>query len=445
MKSKIQPTFALRKKNASDKKGRVCVFISFTINKGESKRVVFPMKSLVSGKPFSIPVSSWDKENNRCFIRGSVEDKAYQKSINNQIDAIRIAVRQIVGECETHHHNISTVILSEARIYEKIKEIDNFTDAPEPTKMDFVSNYWEAFIERAKENKVSHGGKPYKPRAIVNYQKTLNGFKLYEKERRHHYMFAEIDHAFYEDFVGYMRENEKQQNTIGESIKNLKALMNRALLEGVHSNTVFKSFVVLNEEVDNVYLTEEEVERLYNYHFTEPNQMLDKYRDLFLIGCYTGLRWEDYKSLRRENFTKTAKGTDIIRIKAAKTGIKVEIPFIWRHLKDIVNKYDYAFPVVAEQNFNEHIKVACMLAEINAPVLISSGKHKRDKPWEKWELVSSHTARRTACTNMYRRGIPAISIMKISGHKRESTFMKYIKITAEENADLIAEKYAEKD
>ena len=78
-------------------------------------------------------------------------------------------------------------------------------------------------------------------------------------------------------------------------------------------------------------------------------------------------------------------------------------------------------------------------------MVITSGKKKRDAPYEKWELVSTHTARRSACTNMYLRGIPTIAIMKISGHKRESTFLKYIKVSAEENADYIAEHYAEKD
>ena len=88
--------------------------------------------------------------------------------------------------------------------------------------------------------------------------------------------------------------------------------------------------------------------------------------------------------------------------------------------------------------------MACLAAGINTPILITSGKYKRDTTYEKWELVSSHTARRTACTNMFLKGIPTIAIMKISGHKKESTFMKYIKVSAEENADYIAENYAEK-
>lgn len=52
----------------------------------------------------------------------------------------------------------------------------------------------------------------------------------------------------------------------------------------------------------------------------------------------------------------------------------------------------------------------------------------------KYKLVSSHTARRSFATNAYLAGVPTISIMKITGHKTESAFMKYIKISGKENA-----------
>jgi integrase len=55
----------------------------------------------------------------------------------------------------------------------------------------------------------------------------------------------------------------------------------------------------------------------------------------------------------------------------------------------------------------------------------------------KFELVASHTARRSFATNAYKAGVPAISIMKITGHHKSETLMKYIKITEEENAVLM--------
>lgn len=443
--NKIEPTFAVRKKNASDSFGWVSAFINFTIQKGQSKRVCFTIKNLSTGKPYKIPVSIWDKARNRCLIKGSVKEKEYYNAVNLHIKEITVAVEQIVEECEATHTNITSAIFSEDAIYDKVKRIAAFTETPEPTKDNLLVHYWEDFIQRAKDGRVNHNGKPYKKTAIISYQKCLNSFYEFEKEQKHKYTFDEIDKKFYDLYVADMLQKGKMQNTIGERIKNLKALMHRSYDEGLHSNLAFQKFVKPEEDVDNVYLTEEELEQLFQCKFIGSNQMLEKYRDLFLVGCYTGLRWEDYKSIRKENFDTSSKGNPILRIRTAKTDTLVVIPILWKHFSDILEKYDYNLPKVSEQKFNKYIKMACLSAGIKSPVVITSGKNKREEPYEKWELVSSHTARRSACTNMFLRGIQAISIMMISGHKKESTFMKYIKVSAEENADYLAENYAEKD
>ena len=443
--SKIEPTFAVRKKKSTDTIGWVSAFISYTLVKGESKRVCFTMKDLTTGKPYKIPVLAWDKKNNRCFMKGSVAEKELYQAINAQIKEIEIAVKQIVAECDAKHCSVSSAILSEENIYKKIKHIETFSDSPEPKRNNLLVKYWENFIERAKRGEVNHSGRPYKKRAIIAYQKCLNAFSAFEKEKKHHYTFDEIDKGFYDSYIAYMMDEGKMLNTIGERIKNLKAMMHRSYGEGLHSNLAFQSFSMPSEEVDNIYLTEPELDKLYLAKYTDGNEMLDKYRDLFLVGCFTGLRWEDYKSIKKEDFTISPKGNPVLVVRTAKTGTRVVIPFIWKHLKDILEKYNYSLPRVSEQKFNQNIKVACLNADIKAAVVITSGKYKRAEPYEKWQLVSSHTARRTACTNMFLRGIPTLAIMKISGHKKESTFMKYIKVSAEENADYIAENYAEKD
>ncbi len=58
--------------------------------------------------------------------------------------------------------------------------------------------------------------------------------------------------------------------------------------------------------------------------------------------------------------------------------------------------------------------------------------------FRKYELVCTHTARRSFATNAYKAGVPTIAIMKITGHTQESTFLRYIKVSAEENAEMLA-------
>ena len=84
-----------------------------------------------------------------------------------------------------------------------------------------------------------------------------------------------------------------------------------------------------------------------------------------------------------------------------------------------------------------------MAAYLREKVLksITRGGKKITTAYEKWQLVSSHTGRRSFATNLYKSGFPSISIMNITGHKTEAAFLKYIKVTPEEHARLLAEHW----
>lgn len=88
---------------------------------------------------------------------------------------------------------------------------------------------------------------------------------------------------------------------------------------------------------------------------------------------------------------------------------------------------------------NTQIKLIARAAGITSTVQINETRGGKNvtRQVSKCELVTTHTARRSAATNMYLAGIPSISIMKITGHRTEKNFMKYIRITQAENAALI--------
>lgn len=65
------------------------------------------------------------------------------------------------------------------------------------------------------------------------------------------------------------------------------------------------------------------------------------------------------------------------------------------------------------------------------------GGKNEQRTFRKYELVCTHTARRSFATNAYKAGVPTIAIMKITGHTKESTFLRYIKVSAEENAEML--------
>ena len=159
-------------------------------------------------------------------------------------------------------------------------------------------------------------------------------------------------------------------------------------------------------------------------------------RDLFLIGCYTGLRFSDLQQLRKEHFKN-----NFVEINTLKTGQKVIIPQHWI-ISEILKKYDYNLPrMISNQKMNEYLKELGRLAQIDSIIIINqnSGGLQYDKRYKKYELITVHTARRSFATNMYLNDIPTISIMQITGHTSEKIFLRYIKVTKEENANKLAQ------
>ena len=105
-------------------------------------------------------------------------------------------------------------------------------------------------------------------------------------------------------------------------------------------------------------------------------------------------------------------------------------------MQAILDKYENRLPKAYEQKVNKYIKEIASEAGIVDMVEVSyvENGEKKSHLVEKCELVKTHTARRSGATNMYLAGIPTIAIMKITGHKTEKEFMKYIKITEEQTA-----------
>lgn len=271
---------------------------------------------------------------------------------------------------------------------------------------------------------------------IKNYKGFIIQFDEFCKAMHKRYDFGDIDLKFYDDFVAYFTAKDYSINTIGRHVKELKIIMRAAREEGLHDNGLIESrkFRVLTAEVENIYLTESEIRAI-----AEVDLKGDKHksiaRDIFLVGCYTAQRFSDYSTINEGNIRTLDNGQKVIDLKQQKTGNKVVIP-IRAELQAILDKYENRLPKAYEQKVNKYIKEIAREAGIVDMVEVSyvENGEKKSHLVEKCELVKTHTARRSGATNMYLAGIPTIAIMKITGHKTEKEFMKYIKITEEQTA-----------
>ncbi len=296
--------------------------------------------------------------------------------------------------------------------------------------------YIQYFIDNSHTRTNIKTGNPVCYKMRREYQVTFNYLKEYAKEHGEP-DFIDIDLEFYDQFVDFLRKKGLSINTIGKKIQTLKIFLNSATEQGINHYQKYKSknFVAISEESDNIYLTKEELKKFYEHDFTALPH-LERVRDKFIVASWTGLRYSDLQQVTPD---KIKDNGTFIELKQKKTGKKVFIP-VHPMVMAILNKYNGSLPkTISNQKYNEYLKDAAKLAGIDE-VFIKTASHngmKHEKKYLKYELISSHTARRSFCTNAYEDNIPTLAIMAISGHKTETAFLKYIKTDAKKHAEKV--------
>lgn len=309
-------------------------------------------------------------------------------------------------------------------------ELDKLHKArPEESgRIDFIK-FIEKFIEEAKTVKALN--------TVKSYQNTLKNLNLYCSHKKRRIDFEDVDLDFYNSFLTYLTKNLIfSQNTVGKHIKNLKVFLNEATDRGLNKKLDYKKsrFRKLTEDTDKIYLSSTELSKIYELDLSMKKK-LERARDLFILGCFTGLRFSDFIQLRKENIIDDNK----LKIRTQKTNETVIIP-IHRYVKEIFEKYDGMLPNnISNQKMNDYLKEVGELAELTAPIelTITKGGEQKKEVLKKYELITTHVARRSFATNLYLADVPSITIMKITGHRTEKSFLRYIRITQEENANKL--------
>jgi len=435
----MQTTFKIRSKDPQSEKP-VRIFVR--LKDGQTTDITIRT-------PLYIEPKNWNKKKQRPNYnkyKGTKDEPEFDR-INDNLDGIEKAIRKAFQN-EPDKSNINKDWLNSI--------VDKYLY---PQKFDGTLSFFEfieKFIERSGKHINTNTGAHVTLRTIQNYQKTYEDLIDYkEKHKLKSLDWQDVDMDFYYNFVEFLKNKpvkksrDKTQrgmalNTIGKRIRTLKVFLNAADAEEHPVKKIYKQFKAFNIESDNIYLTEEELKRILNYDFSN-NKKLERTRDMFIIASWVGLRYGDVKKLKPENFTDR-----FIRITQSKTNKSVVIP-IHPMVKQLLTKYDNKLPEpISNQKFNENLKevMEAVAAKENEKSLnekihqsLTVGDKTIHQSYKKHELVSSHTARRSFATNLYLKGVPSITIMKVTGHKTESAFLKYIKVSEEEHAKKIEEMW----
>ncbi|MGN6264762.1 MAG: tyrosine-type recombinase/integrase [Ginsengibacter sp.] len=299
--------------------------------------------------------------------------------------------------------------------------------------------FYDAFILRtASGARITKKGKVVAPESSKQYKVALNNLRDFNPNLN----YDDITQDFYNDYLKFLNKKGLALNTVGDQIKKLKAVMADGMNSGHHNNEAFKKFVKPSEDAVNVYLSEKELDEIIKADLIS-NPSYDRVRDLFLIESYTALRFSDLSRLTSKHI---ADG--YFTIEQQKTGKEVVIP-LHPVVKKIIAKHNGDLPkAISGQKYNEILKKICK----GIPSLTgheskrrTAGGLKTITTLHKWEMISSHTARRSFCTNEYLKGTPTLTIMAVSGHKTESAFLKYIKISPKEHAEKMKQLWEERE
>ena len=301
-------------------------------------------------------------------------------------------------------------------------------------------DHLDDFIEDSKGKVVNDVIKDYN-----SLKKHLKGFAKHTKQE---ITFLGINYQFYQKFVDYLtyhavKPDESKglaTNTVGKQIKNLKIFLKDCMRKKICRKIDLEDFKTLTEEVDKIYLTQEEIDRIANLDLSD-NEEWDQVRDYLLIGCLTGLRFSDFSTIQPFHI----KG-EFLSKKINKTHRTQTIPLKPEVLK-IFEKYDNQLPKMNNTKFNILAKKVGEKADIDDEIeqVYKKGSDKIRTLHKKYELISSHTCRRSFCTNEYLAGTPIFLIMKISGHKTQKSFMRYLKIDENDAAEKMMEMWRERE
>ncbi|MBP6978220.1 MAG: phage integrase SAM-like domain-containing protein [Bacteroidales bacterium] len=413
----IKPKFRLKEPN-SDRPSLILLSVYFDYN-----RIIYSTGQMIHP-------DQWDSDNQRVRESDNRAMNKIHEGINIELKKFETKIRQIFTQFE---------LLNVIPTVEEVKEqLDKeFKNKNPHRKIDLVS-FIESLIKDSKEGiRLTDEGKKISLYTIKGYGTTLNHLKEFHEKNRYPINFKNINKQFYGQFYQYFLKRNHSTNSIGKHIKNIKVFMGEALKRGLTDNREFreKEFRTIQEDTYQIYLTLEELQKIHNHDFSAIPH-LDRVRDIFLIGCFTGLRFGDLAGLRPENIIKDGIQ---LRIKTQKTGETVVVP-LHPIVREILSKYNGKIPrVPTNQVFNRFLKKIGEESEINSTVEVSITKGGLVKKTirKKYELITVHSARRSFATNGYLMDIPTVSLMKITGHRTEKAFLRYIRISQEDNADKL--------
>lgn len=410
--STIKSTLYLKKPKSESK-----TLIMFQCHfKQEEKRFFYSTGEQIEPK-------FWDFENRRAKTRGS-NRSPLANSINQQIDRYTVKFEEIQARCKAVNEDFTSQILRDAFDIE-------FKRSPSGKNL-FFKAYDEFMDEKKKLGEWSYN-------TVRRYLNVKGILEEFESKRNYKLTFKSINSKFHAEFTDFCtREKEHGINTFRRNLGLLKTFMLWAYKKNYTYRDDFKEFKRPQPVISSkVALKSEDLAKLMEHKFK--SERLERVRDVFVFACSTGMRFGELKLIGKQN---VIDGN--IELKEEKSDRKKvrKIPLNMLS-RMILRKYDYKLPLIANQKQNAYIKEVFEEAgythEVENSIVKLNETIRQKVPF--YQLISTHTARRTFITMMKRKGKGDKLIAEITGHQDIGTLNLYYQVENEETKEAVSDVF----
>ncbi len=406
---------------------RIVKFILHKHKSTDTTALAIRMRVTLKGeRPFDFPLGrkvdldKWDADAERA-IEGTID----AAEINRTIEEYKTQINEVFARFELLEKRVPTPQEVKYLFNDMIGKTSLLDDSG---NLDFWSVF-DVFTEQVGEKN----------------QWTDSTFQKFRTLRHHLKSFAptlsfsSLTEEKLQGLIAYYYKKDFRNTTISKQLSFLRWFLRWAAQKGYYKGDLHETFKpklkgISVDSKEIIYLSQDELKQLQDFHFQPMQEALERVRDVFLFQCFTGLRYSDVAKLKRSDVKK-----GIVHVVTKKTvdGLRIELN---KHSQAILDKYkdctfpgDKVLPVISNEKMNAHLKTLGQVVGLDEPtrIVYFKGNKRYEEVYPKWYLLTTHVARRTFVVTALQLGIPVEVIMRWTGHSNFEAMKPYAKIVDE--------------
>lgn len=355
----------------------------------------------------------WDNEKQRIRANGTKD----VENDNIHIQSVLVGLANRIKELYTQNKNSYPTVTQLNASYEA-QAVALAQESAPPVPQTTVTAALQSFIEEKPDWSVA---------TRQGFGTLMNNIKEYQLARKVTWLFDTISNEDITVWQHWLLATKDYKNaTLDKRVRLLRQLLREKEAPKVNLAKVKPLYSQML--TPPVVLHQAEIEALRTLNL-KANSRLERVRDLMIAQIFSGLRFSDLIRLQRDNIVK---GHIVIRMQ--KTNQTVRVP-IFPQFQEVAEKYtnsmsnELRLPNISNQKFNEYLKELCQLVPaLLEPVNIEYKKRNKvlSEQTPKWQLITSHSSRRSFCSLCLDLGYSPKEVMSWSGHRTLSAFSRYI-------------------